>query len=103
MRRSALTPFPALYSFRDRIEPALACKLQRRFAVAVGNVYCSRVDQKSDDLLVDRPAVAKDDGFDQCGPTEIVDVIDVDIGLEQNANGLGIAVMRRRNDRNSAI
>ena len=78
--------------------------LARRHAVAVGQIdVCSRTDQKPDDLDVLRAAVTQDDGLEQGGSAEIVDVIDVDAGRNECAHGLHMTALGRRNERGAAV
>ena len=61
------------------------------------------LDQQPHDLGMHRPAVAEDHGFEQRGPAELVDVILVDRGAEQDAHRLRVAVMRGRDQRRAAV
>ena len=65
---------------------------ERRDAVAIRYLPGSGIDQDADDLLVDRSAVAEDHRLHQRSPAEIVDVVDVDSGLDENAHRRRMAV-----------
>ena len=60
---------------------------ERRLAVPVGEIDIgARIYEQPDDLRVAWAAVAEDDCLEQCRPAEVVDVVDVDVGLEQLAD-----------------
>jgi hypothetical protein len=65
---------------------------QRGDAVAVGEVDVGPgVDQEADRPGVIGAAAAEDDGFQEGGPAEAVDVVDLDRGGQEAADDLGVA------------
>ena len=73
--------------------------IERAHAVRVGNIPGAGSDQQIDDLLLHRTAVTKDYRLHQRCPAEIVDVVDIDIGREQDRHGFRIAVIRGRDQK----
>ena len=77
---------------------------ERRHAVAVGDIDVgARFDKQADDLGMNRAAVAEDHRFQQCGPAQVVDMILVNRGSEQEFHRLDMTVMRRRDEAGAAI
>ena len=77
--------------------------LERRHALAVGQARVGAgLDEQADDLLVRRTAVAEDDGLQQRRPAEIVDVIDVHVGLQQRAYDVHVTTVGGGDQRCSA-
>ena len=77
---------------------------ERRHAVAVGDVDIGAgFGEEPDDLGMSRAAVAEDHRLEQRGPAQVVDVILVDRGSEQDLHRLDVAVMRRRDEAGAAI
>src|SRR6478735_10791545 len=75
---------------------------QRRHAVTVRNAKARPgVDQPLDDLDMARAAVAEDDGLEQSGPAEVVDMINIDPGVDQHRNGLDMPALRCWNERSA--
>jgi len=69
---------------------------ERRHAVTIRYLPCSGIDQNADDLLINWPAIADDHGLHHRRPSKVVDVIDVDAGLDENSHRRGMALVRRR-------
>jgi FkbM family methyltransferase len=78
--------------------------IERCRSLAVGNPHVRALrDEQAHDLGVRGPAVAENDGFEQRGPAQPVDMVDVDRGVEQDAHRLDMAVMGGRDQRRPAI
>ena len=81
----------------DGGDPLVAAPLgvgQRRPPVPVGQVDVGAgLDQQVDRPDVAGAAVAKDDGLQEGGPAEPVDVVDVDRGVEEAPDDLGVAAL----------
>ena len=78
---------------------------QRPDAVAVGLVHVGAVlDQQAHDLLVTRPAVGQQDRLQQGRPAQVVDVVDVHVGLGQEIpDDLDVPALGRRDERHPAV
>lgn len=77
---------------------------ERARAFAVGDVDVGTVgDEKLHDFLMFGTAVAEDDRLQQCGPAEIVDVIDIDLGFEQLTHDFDMAIMAGGNQCVAAV
>ena len=70
-------------------------------AVGDGDVR-PRLDEQPNDLRVLQAAVAEDHRLEERRPAEIVDVVDVDLGLEQPSHDLDVAAVRSGDQRRSA-
>jgi hypothetical protein len=81
---------------------APARMLKRRDAVAIGEIDVgSGLGQETDDLGIWRPPIAQDDRLEQRRPSEPVDVVDIDAGLDQRPYGLDMSALGGRNERGS--
>ena len=77
--------------------------LQRGHAVAVGDRRVGAgVQQDPDDLLVGRRPVAEDHRLQQRGPAQVVDMVDVDVGLHDPADVVDVATLAGRDHRHPA-
>lgn len=66
----------------DFVLSALLGVLEGRDSVVVGDVWVrTGVEEDLDDFLVGFAAVAEDDCLEQRCPSEVVDVVEVDVGL----------------------
>src|SRR3972149_7452397 len=80
-----------------RRKAALAGVGERGPAVAVGDIHIGPgCNQFPDDFYMCSAAVAEDDGLQQRGPAELVDVILINGGSEQNLHRLDMPVLRGR-------
>ena len=61
------------------------------------------VEQDPHDLLVRRRPVAQDHRLEQGRPAEVVDVVDVDVGLHDPAYVVDVAAFAGRDDRDAAV
>ena len=77
---------------RHRTLTPLQRMLQRRYTLCVGQVQLgSARDQHSHNLGMRRPTVAQNHRLQQCGPAEPVDMVHIDGGGQQQANGVHMA------------
>lgn len=78
---------------------------QRRHPIFVGQVHVGAMfDQQCDDALMSRSAIGQDDRLQQRCPSQVVDVIDVDVGVfQQPLYNLDVAALRRRDDGDAAV
>src|SRR5689334_1584147 len=73
-------------------------------AVAVRQVDLGAgIDQQAHDVSMRMPTVPEDHGLQQSGPAQLVDVILVDRGGEQDSHALYMPMMRRGDERGAAI
>ena len=83
--------------------PGTARVLERRDTVAIGEVDArTGLDEEPDDLPVCGASVAEDDRLEQCRPAEVVDVVDVDLGLQQRSDEPDVTPVCSRNQRRPA-
>ena len=83
--------------------PGPASMLERCDPVAVGKIDAGvRVEEQSHDLLMSGAAVAEDHRFEQGRPAEVVDVVDVDVGLEECPHHLDVAAVGGWDQRGAA-
>src|SRR5262249_45482545 len=100
-----LFPAGVLDQYGHRVVAALARVLQRRQAVAVGDVGVRpRGQQHPHDLEVARTTVAEDHGLQQGGPAQVIDVIDIDLGaVEQQAHRIDMPAFAGWDQRIAAV
>ena len=73
-------------------------------AIAIRQIHVGAgLDEQFNDLLMAFPAIAEDDRLEKCGPSEIVDVIDIHARLYESAHGLDVSTFRCRNQRSSPV
>ena len=61
------------------------------------------VEEDGDDLLPGLGALAEDDGFQEGGPAQIVDVVDVDGGLDDATDIVDVAAFAGGDDGDAAV
>ena len=73
-------------------------------AVEVGQVDIgTSFYEQVDDLLVTLAAIAKNDGFEESGPAEAVDVIDVDARFYEGTDGFDVAALGGGDEGGAAV
>ncbi len=77
--------------------------VERRLAFAINDIGIGTgLQHQPRNLDMPWPAVAEIGDLDQAGPTERVDVIDIDGGVEQHTHGVHVALLARRDQRGAA-
>jgi aromatic ring-cleaving dioxygenase len=95
---------PGVENANHRVIAALACHFDRDDAVAIAEVAPRPGrDEMARCPLMPYPAIAENDGFDQRGPTEVVDVVERRAVLDQDPDDLVMAEMGRRNQGGAVI
>lgn len=88
----------------DGVKSSLARVSQWRHAPAVSNIHVgSRRHQLPNDIGMHRPAIAENDGLQQRGPPQVVDVVPVNPCGKQDAHGFRMAMVRGRNECGAAV
>ena len=78
--------------------------LQRRETIVVGNgPIGAMINENLDNPLVHRPSVRENHGLHQRGPSEPIDMVDIDVGRRQQLHhAVGIPVMASGDEGGSA-
>ena len=100
----ASTSGGGLQSGRDVLEAATPRVSQRRDALAVGDAPVgASAQQEFYDLHIGRPTITQDYRLEKRGPAEFVDMIDIDPDSQKEADDLGMAMMRGRDQGRAAV
>src|SRR5687767_8848102 len=100
----ALACASGLQDPRDLGVATLTSVRERRDAVAVGQIHVrTGRDEEPHDLGMTLTAVAEDDGLEQRGPTEPVDVVDLDRRSQELTDYLDVAAICRTNEPGAVV